>query len=61
MSPLGGALKALLGLALAWAWWTGKLARLTDLATGKLGGQAAAGAAPSSAPGGAAPSPSQHA
>lgn len=58
MSPLGGAMKALLGLALAWAWWNGKLARLTDLATGKLGGQAA-GAAPASAQGGAAPSPSQ--
>ncbi|MDE2620637.1 MAG: hypothetical protein KGL54_10795 [Sphingomonadales bacterium] len=48
MSPLGGALKALLGLALAWAWWTGKLTRLTDKATGILASTSATSASSTS-------------
>lgn len=56
MSAAGGALRALLGIALAWAWWTGRLSRLTDGAASLLSGAPAAAAASSAG----APAPSRY-
>ncbi len=61
MSAAGGALRALLGIVLAWAWWTGRLSRLTDGAAALLSGAPGPAAAPASSAGAPAPSPHQSA